>query len=111
VANEYRAPVATGPGVPTAEDSQGTEQGSRPDLSEFESLNSRTGRNRCTVATAADRLTEAERDLYTTALARPFEGADKVEHAAIARWLQKRGIGIAGSTIGRHRLGMCGCGR
>jgi hypothetical protein len=82
-----------------------------PDLSEFESLNSRTGRNSCTVATAADRLPEADRALYAAALGRPYEGPDKVEHAAIARWLQKRGIGISGATIGRHRLGQCGCGR
>ena len=82
-----------------------------PDLTEFESLNSRTGRNRCTVGTAADRLTDGERDLYLAALAAPYEGSGKVEHAAIARWLGKRGVGISGSTIGRHRLSGCGCSR
>lgn len=90
-----------------------------PDLSEFESLNSRIGRNRCTVRTAADRLSDSERDTYSesdcenylASLARPWEGEGKVEHAAISRWLRKRGVNISQQTIGRHRLGGCGCNR
>lgn len=81
-----------------------------PDLSELTALNSRTGRNRCTVPTVAANLSDTDRVTYLAALEAPTEGPGYVEHAAIERWLRKRDINLAAQTIGRHRGRRTGSG-
>lgn len=79
------------------------------DLADFEAENSNPGRNSCTVARAADSLPEEDRSRYLAALARPWEGSGRIEHAAVARWLGKHGVRMSATTVGRHRSGQCSC--
>ena len=81
-----------------------------PDLSELTALNSRNGRNRCTVPGVGDQLSDTDRVTYLAALDAPTDGPGHVEHAAIERWLRKRNIHIAAQTIGRHRGRRTGSG-
>jgi hypothetical protein len=78
------------------------------DLSDIEAENSVIG-PRCTVPSLAQRLTDADAEKYREALARPKKGPGMIEDAAIARWLGRRDVRVAGQTIGRHRSGQCGC--
>lgn len=80
------------------------------DISDIEVENSVVG-PRCTVPGLAERLTPEDAAKYRKALARPKKGQGMIEDAAIARWLGKRDVRVAGQTIGRHRSGTCGCAR
>jgi hypothetical protein len=102
VANEYRAPVATGPGVPTAEDSQGTTESSRPATFAERARHSaerKTGAQPCKWSQLPPE--------YRAAVTEAFAVLPRIDNKVIADEMAKDGHDVDHQVVGRHRNGDC----
>ena len=76
----------------------------KPDLSEFEALNS-PRRPKCSIRCAFEQLSPEDAAKLEAALAE-----ERFTHSSIAQWLTSRGFKVLDQTVGRHRAGKCSCG-
>ena len=76
-----------------------------PDLSAFFAEQSKVGTH-CSVG-----VTLAKLDADRAALLRAALDEPSLQSAAIVRTLKKWGVDVARDSVGRHRNGVCRCGR
>jgi hypothetical protein len=80
----------------------------KPDISEFETL-SKPRRLECGVKLALDTLKDDDAKAATQLQAALDAGLPHITHAAIAQWLQLRGVKVRADTVRRHRSRQCSC--